>query len=158
MTTQTTPQKSSIKQQLRTDLGRSVGVTTATQLVWLTGLRAHLPTPRNSRVKDTHLKRHIDVYCIVYVIRNDISIIYVTVQMCRRTEEGSQRHRHFVGFFKRTRLSTDTGPPFLYGYSEKPPHLVAFCGGTGDMCRRTEEELGLTVPSSNEIFTIPLLT
>ena len=38
--TQTTPQKSSIKQQLRTDLGRSVGVTTATQLVWLTGLRA----------------------------------------------------------------------------------------------------------------------
>ena len=33
-----------IKQRLRTDLGRSVGVTTATQLVWLTGLRAHLPT------------------------------------------------------------------------------------------------------------------
>ena len=45
-----TPQKSSIKQRLRTDLGRSVGVTTATQLVWLTGLRAHLPTPRNGRV------------------------------------------------------------------------------------------------------------
>ena len=40
--------KSSIKQWLRTDLGRSVGVTTATQLVWLTGLRAHLPTNRNS--------------------------------------------------------------------------------------------------------------
>ena len=54
--TQTTPQKSSIKQQLRTDLGQSVGVTTATQLVWLTGLRAHLPTPRNSRViKRTHI-------------------------------------------------------------------------------------------------------
>ena len=34
--TQTTPQKRSIKQRLRTDLGRSVGVTTATQLVWLT--------------------------------------------------------------------------------------------------------------------------
>ena len=32
--------KKSIKQRLRTDLGRSVGVTTATQLVWLTGLRA----------------------------------------------------------------------------------------------------------------------
>ena len=42
--TQTTPQKSSIEQRLRTDLGRSVGVTKATQLVWLTGLRAHLPT------------------------------------------------------------------------------------------------------------------
>ena len=33
VTTQTTPQKSSIKQRLRTDLGRSVGVTTATQQV-----------------------------------------------------------------------------------------------------------------------------
>ena len=46
MTTQTTLQKSSITQRLRTDLGRSVGVTTATQLVWLTGLRAqpsHFP-------------------------------------------------------------------------------------------------------------------
>ena len=56
MTTQTTPQKSSIKQRLRTDLGRSVGVTKATQLVWLTGLRAHLSTNRNSRViKRTHI-------------------------------------------------------------------------------------------------------
>ena len=36
LTTQTTPQKSSITQRLRTDLGRSYGVTTATQLVWLT--------------------------------------------------------------------------------------------------------------------------
>ena len=38
--------KSSIKQRLRTDLGRSVGVTTATQLVWLTwftGLTFPLP-------------------------------------------------------------------------------------------------------------------
>ena len=50
LTTQTTPQKSSIKQRLRTDLGRSVGVTTATQLVWFTGFRAHLPTHRNSYV------------------------------------------------------------------------------------------------------------
>ena len=48
--------KSSIKQRLRTDLGRSVGVTTATQLVWLTGLRANLPTPRNSHVNK---RRHI---------------------------------------------------------------------------------------------------
>ena len=36
VTTQTTPQKSAITQRLRTDLGRSVGVTTATQLVWVT--------------------------------------------------------------------------------------------------------------------------
>ena len=56
VTTQTTSQKCSIKQRLRTDLGRSVGVTTATQLVWLTGLRAHLPTNRNSRlIKRTHV-------------------------------------------------------------------------------------------------------
>ena len=33
MTTQTTPQKSSITERLQTDLGRSVGVTMATQLV-----------------------------------------------------------------------------------------------------------------------------
>ena len=33
-------QKSSITQRLRTELGRSVVVTTATQLVWLTGVRA----------------------------------------------------------------------------------------------------------------------
>ena len=57
-TTQTTPQKSSITQRLRTDLGWSVGVITATQLVWLTGLQAqpsHSPQePCNQ--KDTHLK------------------------------------------------------------------------------------------------------
>ena len=47
MTTQTTPQKSSITQRLRTDLGRPVGVTMATQLVWLTWLMGptfRLPT------------------------------------------------------------------------------------------------------------------
>ena len=48
--------KSSIKQRLWTDLGRSVGVTKAIQLVWLTGVRAHLPSNRNSRViKRTHI-------------------------------------------------------------------------------------------------------
>ena len=58
VTTQTTSQKSSITQRLRTDLGRPVGVTAGTQLVWLTDLRA-LPShfqqqPCNQ--KDTHLK------------------------------------------------------------------------------------------------------
>ena len=43
--------KSSIKQQLRTDLGRSVGVTTTTQLVWFTRFTGpNLPCHRNSRV------------------------------------------------------------------------------------------------------------
>ena len=58
VTTQTTPQKSSIKQQLRTDLGRSVEVTTATQLVWLTwftGPPSHSPQQPCTQ-KDTHLK------------------------------------------------------------------------------------------------------
>ena len=57
MTTQTTSQKSSIKRRLRTDLGRSVGVTTAIQLVWLTwftGPPSHSPQqPCNQ--KDTTL-------------------------------------------------------------------------------------------------------
>ena len=51
VTTLTTPQKSSIKQRLRIDLGRSVGVITATQLVWFTRFTGpNLPTHRNSRV------------------------------------------------------------------------------------------------------------
>ena len=46
-----TPLKTLITHQLRIDLGRSVGVTTATPLVWLNGPRALNPrTDRNSRV------------------------------------------------------------------------------------------------------------
>ena len=44
---------------------------------------------------------------VFYVTCDDISVIYVTAQMCRRTEEevevvptvGLPRHRHFAGFF-----------------------------------------------------------
>ena len=54
VTTQTTPQKCSIKQQLRTDLGRSVGVATATQLVWLTGLWTHLESVHSILRKVIH--------------------------------------------------------------------------------------------------------
>ena len=39
-----TPPKSSITQRLRTDLGQSVGVTTATQLVWLNQFRGSQPS------------------------------------------------------------------------------------------------------------------
>ena len=46
-----TPPKTSITQRLRTDLGRSVGVTAVTPLVCLNRLRAlNLPNNRNSRV------------------------------------------------------------------------------------------------------------
>ena len=59
--------KFEITQRLRTDLGRSAGVTTATQLVWLTGLRAHLPTPRNSHViKRTHIQKFVNKPPYIY--------------------------------------------------------------------------------------------
>ena len=54
--------KSSIKQRLRTDLGRSVGETTATQLVWLTwftGPPSHSPQQRCNH-KYTHLKKIVN--------------------------------------------------------------------------------------------------
>ena len=54
VTTHTTPQKSSITQRLRTDVGRPVAVTTATKLVWLTGLRTK-PSHFPSVIKRTHI-------------------------------------------------------------------------------------------------------
>ena len=45
-----TPPKTSITQQLRTDLGRSVGETSNPTGVVYRFYRAHLPTHRNSRV------------------------------------------------------------------------------------------------------------
>ena len=58
VTTQTTPQKISITQRMRNDLGRSVEVNTVTQPLWLTGLRtqpSHSPQ-QSCNKKDTHLK------------------------------------------------------------------------------------------------------
>ena len=98
----------------------------------------------------------------IYVTCNDISVIYVTAQMYRQTEEdvvrtvGPQRNGHFVGFFNVPakhrhgatpfiRLFRETGgPPFLYGYSEKPPHLVAFYDTLG--IRRTYSHLNTPPP------------
>ena len=37
----------------------------------------------------------------------------------------SQRHRHFVGFLA-CLYNHRNGPTFWYGYSDTPPHLVAF--------------------------------
>ena len=47
---------------------------------------------------------------------------------------GSQRHRHFVGFFN-VPVQAPTRGQHLYGYSKKPPHLVAFYDTLG--IRRT---------------------
>ena len=44
MTTQTTPPKTTITQRLRTDLGRSVGVTAVTQLAWLNRFTSAQPS------------------------------------------------------------------------------------------------------------------
>ena len=59
--------KSSITQRLRIDLGRSVGVTTATQLVGLTGLRAkpsnfpqQLCNQKNTHIKCVNKSPYID--------------------------------------------------------------------------------------------------
>ena len=71
------------------------------------------------------------VYSVVMFYVNEISVIYVTTQMCRRTEEkvlttaGFPHHRHFIWLFNVPVQAPTRGHPF-YGYSEKPPHLVAF--------------------------------
>ena len=70
---------------------------------------------------------------------NDISVIYVTAHRCAGglkkkldLRSGSQRHRHFVGFFNVPVLAPTRGPTFLYGDSDTPPHLVAFYDHAGD--------------------------
>ena len=77
--------------------------------------------------------------CLFYVtINRYFSHICDGTKMFRRTEEGIgptvglPRHRHFVGFFNVPVPSTDTGPTFLYGDSDTPPHLVAFYDHAGD--------------------------
>ena len=54
--------KNSITQRFRTDLGRSVGVTTASQLVWLTNVRAQpSQSPQQPCIqKDTYLKKIVN--------------------------------------------------------------------------------------------------
>ena len=83
---------------------------------------------------------------------NDISVIYVTVHlMCRRTEEVGPTVGHPTPYsFRRVLLparpSTNTEPPFLYGFSKKknPPNLVAFYDTLGT--RRTHSRFNYLVP------------
>ena len=53
-------------------------------------------------------------------------------------QSGSQRHRHFVGFFNLP-VKQRHGATFLYGYSETPSHLVTFYDTLG--IRRTHSRL-----------------
>ena len=52
---------------------------------------------------------------------------------------GSQRHRHFVGFFNVPVLAPTRDHPFFYGDSDTPPQLVAFYDRLG--IRRTHSRL-----------------
>ena len=57
------PSKTSITQRLRTNLGRSVGVTIATQLVWFNRFTGSQPShqPQNPcNQKDTHFKKNVN--------------------------------------------------------------------------------------------------
>ena len=58
-------------------------------------------------------------YCLLNVTCNDISVIYVTAHRCAGglkkkfdLQSGSQRHRHFVGFFNVPVLAPTRDQPF----------------------------------------------
>ena len=77
--------------------------------------------------------------------------------MCRRTEEvgptvGLPTPYTFHRVLKRVRQSTATGPTFLNGYSEKPPHFVAFYDTLG--IRRPHSRLDHRVPTGGGIDKI----
>ena len=81
----------------------------------------------------------IELNWLFNVTINDISVIYVTAHRCAGglkkkydLRSGSQRHRHFVGFFNVPVLAPTRDQPFLYGDSDTPPHLVAFYDHAGD--------------------------
>ena len=67
---------------------------------------------------------------------NDSSVIHVTEHRYAgglkklNLRSGSQRHRHFVGFCN-VPVQAPALANLLYGYSEKPPHLVAFTTSWG---------------------------
>ena len=70
---------------------------------------------------------------------NDISVIYVTAHRCAGglkkkldLRSGSQRHRHFVGFFNVPVLAPTRDHPFYTVIPTHRPHLVAFYDHAGD--------------------------
>ena len=75
---------------------------------------------------------------------NDISVIFVTTYRCAGglkkldLRSGSQRHRHFVGFFNGPVQAPTRDHPF-YTVIPRPLHLVAFYDTLG--IRRTHSRL-----------------
>ena len=64
----------------------------------------------------------VELNCLFNVTINDISVIYVTAHRCAGGLKkkydlrlGSQRHRHFVGFFNVTVLAPTRDQPFYTG-------------------------------------------
>ena len=78
--------------------------------------------------------------------------------MCRRTEEEVWPTVGLPTPFRRVlyraRPSTDTGPTFLYGDSDTPPHLVAFYDHAGD----TEVHILDLTPPPNRALTGEVLS
>ena len=75
----------------------------------------------------------VSEYWLLNVTINDISVIYVTSQMCKRTEEevgptvglsrlGLPRHRHFVVFLNTPVRAPTRVQPF-HVYSENTPNF-----------------------------------
>ena len=85
----------------------------------------------------------VELNWLFNVTINDISVIYVTAHGCASglkkkldLRSGSQRHRHFVGFFN---VPTDTDHPFYTVIPTHRPHLVAFYDTLG--IRRTHSRI-----------------
>ena len=78
-----------------------------------------------------------EVNWLFNVTINDISVIYVTAHRCAGglkkldLRSGSQRHRHFVGFFNVPVLAPTRDHPF-YMVIPTHRHLVAFYDHAGD--------------------------
>ena len=86
-----------------------------------------------------HEKFDFDLNLLFNVTINDISVIYVTAHRCAGglkkkldLRSGSQRHRHFAGFFNVPVLAPTRDHPFYTVIPDTPPHLVAFYDHAGD--------------------------
>ena len=117
VTTQTTPQKCSIKQQLRTDLGRSVEVTAATQLVWLTWFTGQpFHSPKQTKVNfvsQTSILCHKRQFCVTNVnsvsqmsilCRKKYSILWHKIQFCKTDLTFLRQIMNFVKTYKKRLL------------------------------------------------------
>ena len=105
----------------------------------LTGGYCELHLLQEKSRKNRGMFDWVELNWLFNVTINDISVIYVTAHRCAGglkkkldLRSGSQRHRHFVGFFNVPVLAPTRDQPFLYGDSDTPPHLVAFYDHAGD--------------------------